>query len=313
MNHSAIAEPRPFVLVAQSDERLVRHARAGDERAFAAIVDRYRPALVRYCARIVGDARAEDAVQQVLLDAYVALAGGTQVRALKPWLYRIAHNTSLNVLRERVSGELPDELGDAGSAAQVAESREELGRILRAVQALPPRQRDAIVLRELEGRSYDEIASELGVGDGAVRQLLNRARNAVRAGIAALSPFGALLPIGETPAAMRLTEMVTSSSPAAKAATGAMLAGAVGFIAPAPHRPAPPPRVHHVRRPAPKPRAAPPPRRRAVSPPYKAAYKPRHKPLYKPARRPAARPRPRPSPRRAAAPPPRRRPGRPGA
>ena len=82
--------------------------------------------------------------------------------------------------------------------------------MLRAVADLPPRQRDAIVLRELEGRSYDEIASALGVGDGAVRQLLNRARHAVRAGVAAISP----------PSALRILELASTSSPAAKATAG---------------------------------------------------------------------------------------------
>jgi RNA polymerase sigma factor (sigma-70 family) len=159
------------------------HSAALEPTSFDEIVDLYRPALVRYASRILGDqARAEDAVQQTFLDAYVALAGGTQVHAVRPWLYRIVHNRALNLLRDRQAGELPDEFGLARSAAQVAESRERLRAVLRAVAELPPRQRDAIVLREFEGRSYDEIASELGVGDGAVRQLLNRARHAVRAG-----------------------------------------------------------------------------------------------------------------------------------
>ena len=66
--------------------------------------------------------------------------------------------------------------------------------MLAAVSTLPERQRDAIILRELEGRSYDEIAAELGVSGGSVRQLLNRGRNTLRAGMTAVTPAGLLAP-----------------------------------------------------------------------------------------------------------------------
>lgn len=68
-----------------------------------------------------------------------------------------------------------------------------------AVGALPERQRDALVLRELEGRSYEEIAVQLGVSDGAVRQLLNRARNTLRASVTAVTPYGLLAGIPAAP------------------------------------------------------------------------------------------------------------------
>src|SRR6187401_3473624 len=90
-----------FVLLrTQSDERLVALARAGHERAFEAIVDRYRRPLVRACRRVLSEARAEDAVQQALVAAWTALTRGDEVRELRPWLHRIAHNTALNLLRQ---------------------------------------------------------------------------------------------------------------------------------------------------------------------------------------------------------------------
>src|ERR1700752_156732 len=90
------------LLRTQSDERLVSLARAGHERAFEAIVERYRGALLRAARRYLPDARAEDALQQAFLAAWSALRRGDDVRYLRAWLYRIVHNSALNQLR--VSG-----------------------------------------------------------------------------------------------------------------------------------------------------------------------------------------------------------------
>src|ERR671939_787090 len=94
--------PSVTLLRTQSDERLVALARAGHERAFEAIVERYRRQLGRETRRYLPEARAEDALQQTWVAAWTALARGDDVRELRPWLYRIAHNTALNQLR--VSG-----------------------------------------------------------------------------------------------------------------------------------------------------------------------------------------------------------------
>src|SRR3954462_6619277 len=91
--------PTTVLLRTQSDDRLVALARSGHERAFEAIVERYRRPLLRACRRVLPEARAEDAVQQALVAAWSALARGDEVRDLRPWLYRIAHNSALNHLR----------------------------------------------------------------------------------------------------------------------------------------------------------------------------------------------------------------------
>src|SRR3954454_380438 len=91
--------PSLTLLRTQSDDRLVALARAGHERAFEAIVERYRRPLVRTCRRLLAEARAEAAVQPALVAPWTARARGDEVRELRPWLYRIANNTALNQLR----------------------------------------------------------------------------------------------------------------------------------------------------------------------------------------------------------------------
>jgi RNA polymerase sigma factor (sigma-70 family) len=175
----------------QGDARLTDLARAGSEPAFEAIVARYRRSLVHYCASVVGEGDAEEAVQEALLKAHAALLRGDPVRRLSPWLHVIAHNTALSYLRARASRPQATRADyDWGATVDSsAEHREELGEVLDAVQSLPDRQRDAIVMRELEGRSYHEIAAHLGSSEGAVRQLLHRARRSVRERVAALLPL----------------------------------------------------------------------------------------------------------------------------
>ena len=145
------------VLRTQTDERLVDLVRAGSVPAFEAIVARYRRQLLRYCGRLLSEQRAEDAVQQTFVKAYAAMTDGDAELHLRPWLYRIAHNTALNVLREQGVGHEPldERLDGVEQPDQALERRQGLRDTLAAVQALPARQRDAIVLRELEGRSYE--------------------------------------------------------------------------------------------------------------------------------------------------------------
>jgi RNA polymerase sigma factor (sigma-70 family) len=213
------------ILRAQTDQRLVELVRHGNDRAFETIVVRYRKALLRYCSSIVPGGRAEDAVQQTLLRAYDSLRASEGEMQLRPWLYRIAHNQSLNALRDRSLGheELDESIDGVQRPDQAFEGNERLRDVLAAVSALPVRQRDAIVLRELEGRSYEEIAAELGVTGGAVRQLLNRARGTLRAGATALTPIGLLTRI---PGAAEGSEIL-SGTIAAKAAATALVTGAV--------------------------------------------------------------------------------------
>jgi RNA polymerase sigma factor (sigma-70 family) len=223
------------VLSTQSDERLVDLVRAGSDPAFEAIVERYRRALMRYVSRLLPPERAEDVVQQSFVKAYEAMHRGSADLNLKPWLYRIAHNSALNALRDRGLGhaELSDAMHGVERPDQAFERSVGLRELVMAVQALPERQRSAILLRELEGRSYGEIAAALGVSDGAVRQLLNRARNTLRAAAASVIPVPLVERLATSassdPAAGRVAELVGVGSRAfaMKLCATALVTGAV--------------------------------------------------------------------------------------
>ena len=244
--HPARLARRP-VLSTQSDERLVDLVRAGSEPAFEAIVERYRRALMRHVSRLLPPERAEDVVQQAFVKAYEAMRRDAAELNLKPWLYRIAHNGALNALRDRALGhaQLDERIDGVERPEQVLERSLGLRQLVVAVQALPERQRDAILLRELEGRSYGEIATALGVTDGAVRQLLNRARNSLRSAAAAVVPLPLVtrLAAGESaePVTARVGELVGvgGGALAMKLCATALVTGAVvggAAIAPEPGR-----------------------------------------------------------------------------
>ena len=96
----------PSVLAGAPDERLVALARAGDERAFDEIVERYRAPLLRYVRGYLPPAAAEDALQQAFINAYAALTSETAKVpvSLRPWMYRVAHNAALNARRDPHAG-----------------------------------------------------------------------------------------------------------------------------------------------------------------------------------------------------------------
>ena len=229
MTPRSLAEPARraslHVLRTQDDERLADLVKTGSHPAFEAIVERYRGPLIRYAAAIVGRDAADEVVQESLVCAHNALMRGDEVACLRAWLHRIVRNKALNLIRDSGPDGLPlDERQAAIETPElVAERRHTLRRVVDAVQALPDKQRDAIVLRELEGRSYDEIAGTLGVSDPAVRGLINRARMTVRRAAAALTPVW--------PA--RLAELwsagAVSSSGAARACATCMVAAVATF------------------------------------------------------------------------------------
>jgi RNA polymerase sigma factor (sigma-70 family) len=162
-----------------SDERLVRRAAGGEERAFAAIFERYHQPLYRYCVTIVGDSQdAQDALQNTMLKVLRALPGEGREIKLKPWLYRIAHNESIDLLRRRrETRELSTELTAPGPPlAEELSVRERLRQLLIDLDQLPQRQRGALVMRELAGLDFDGIATALGTSPAVARQTLYEAR-----------------------------------------------------------------------------------------------------------------------------------------
>jgi RNA polymerase sigma factor (sigma-70 family) len=179
------------LLRTQSDARLAALARQGYERAFEAIVERYRRPLHRHVRRILPESRTEDAVQQTFLKAWTAIQDGPAVKDLKPWLYRIAHNTALDALKRAGYDydELTDSLRAPGGPEADLERRAVIRETLAGVAALPENQREALLRTAVAGQSRAQVASELGLTDGAVRQLVHRARVTLRAAATAITPL----------------------------------------------------------------------------------------------------------------------------
>ncbi|HEY2053714.1 MAG TPA: sigma-70 family RNA polymerase sigma factor [Solirubrobacterales bacterium] len=166
-----------------NDRRLARRAARGDSDAFAAIFRRYQQDLYRYCVAILGDRQdAQDAVQNTMVKALQALPGEQREIELKPWLYRIAHNESIELQRRtRPSAPLAEEVPAPGaSPEQLAADRRRLRDLLADIAELPERHRGALVMRELAGLDFEEIGVALDTSPGAARQVLYEARRGLQ-------------------------------------------------------------------------------------------------------------------------------------
>jgi RNA polymerase sigma factor (sigma-70 family) len=183
------------VVGATADERLVELSRDGNETAFDAIVERYEPLLLRHCTRMLDRAAAQDAVQDTFLIAWTALRVGAEVRALRAWLFTIAHRKALNALRDRrrTWAQLPESLTHGYSSADTADQFARMCDVLAAVAELPEDQREALVRSAVHGGSGQQVARALGVDEPTVRQLVHRARANVREAAAACLVPPALL------------------------------------------------------------------------------------------------------------------------
>lgn len=164
-----------------SDDRLAKLAATGDRVAFAAIFDRYHQDLFGYCASILHNREdAADAVQATMLRALRALDGERRDIALRPWLYRIAHNESVDLLRRPRTDPAPSWEGVSVSDVEgSAATREHLRAVLADIRQLPERQRGALVMRELVGLDYAEIAGALETSPAGAKQAVYDARRAL--------------------------------------------------------------------------------------------------------------------------------------
>jgi RNA polymerase sigma factor (sigma-70 family) len=148
---------------------------------FALLYERHHKALYRYCRSIVRhEEDAQDALQSTMTRAYAALQEKPHDFDLRPWLFRIAHNESVSILRRRrPTQELDAELAALGGVDERAEAQETLRIFQQDLADLPPRQRSALVLRELNGLRPAEIAELLETTPGAIKQSLLEARRAL--------------------------------------------------------------------------------------------------------------------------------------
>ncbi len=172
---------RSPLLKLQGDAKLIAMARSGNPGAFEAIVDRYQPRLLGFCRQMLGSTEdAEDVLQEVFVNAYKAMLADEREINLRPWLYRIARNRCLNHLRKptadaQESMDMVPEV-DAASTAEKVHNREEFRQLLTDVKKLPETQRSALLLREMDALSYEEIAAAMDTTVPSVKSLLVRAR-----------------------------------------------------------------------------------------------------------------------------------------
>ena len=146
----------------------------------AGALEEYRVELTAYCYRMLGSPfDADDALQETLLAAWRGLAGFESRSALGTWLYRITTNRCLNLIAARRPTDPLDETRDGShrdDPVELAQQREEMGALTASIGRLPAEQRAALVLREFEGLSYDEIADVLQISLAAVKGRIHRAR-----------------------------------------------------------------------------------------------------------------------------------------
>jgi RNA polymerase sigma factor (sigma-70 family) len=170
-------------LTLATDERLAALAADGDDRAFAVLYSRYEVLLRAYCRRLLrGDDEADDVVQATMARALASLGARHADGSWRAWLYRIAHNEAVDVLRRRrPTAELDavEDLDDWPLEGRL-EQRERLSTLVEDLKDLPARQRSALVMRELNGLAPEEIGDALAMSPGAARQAISEARSALQ-------------------------------------------------------------------------------------------------------------------------------------
>ena len=171
-----------------ADERLTELARTGDQAAFATIVQRYQTELLAHARRLVPDGRADDVVQQTFLNAWSALIAGAEVSHLRGWLHTIVRNAASRTQRP-IEAQLPDEAAAGESLEELVQRRASIRATLSGLSALPMRQREALVSTALHGVPRARVASRMGLSEGAVRQLVHRARSTLRQAATAVLPY----------------------------------------------------------------------------------------------------------------------------
>jgi RNA polymerase sigma factor (sigma-70 family) len=179
----ALAGRSPLLRL-QSDEKLVALIRRGHHGAFEALVQRYQPRLLAFCRHMLGSQEdAEDVLQEVFAASFNAICADDRPINARPWLYRIARNRCLNHLRRpQPAGQDSMDVFERDGGATTADTvhkREEFRQIVADVQELPETQRTALLLREIDALSYDQIAEAMETTVPSVKSLLVRARVAL--------------------------------------------------------------------------------------------------------------------------------------
>ncbi len=172
--------PSPLLRL-QSDERLIALTRRGQQAAFEVLFSRYQSRLLAFCRHMLGSKEdAEDVLQEVFTAAFNAILADERAINVRPWLYRIARNRSLNHLRRATAigvDSMDVHFADHGmSTSERVMRRESFRQLLGDVNELPETQRTALLLREIDALSYDQIADAMETTVPSVKSLLVRAR-----------------------------------------------------------------------------------------------------------------------------------------
>ncbi len=171
---------------AETESSLIRLAQTGDRNAFGELVRRHYGPVVNVVYRLCGDIRlAEDMAQETFLKAWMKLPTYRPEYRLRNWLYRIALNASVDVLRRRreetVDEQILDELPEqAASPETILMEKEQTAMVQQALKSLPEASRSVLVLREYGDLTYQEIAQVLTIPIGTVMSRLNSARTLMR-------------------------------------------------------------------------------------------------------------------------------------
>lgn len=180
------------------DHALLEATRTGDELAFQELVRRYRNPITNFVYRMLNDYdRAVDLAQETFVRVYMSAERYQATYSFSTYIYRIASNLAITDLRQRkrrslipipsffsdkdgdeMEIELPDTRQTLADDAMIEDERRKA--VSRAIASLPEKYRAAVVLRDIEGRSYEEISEVLGLSDGTVKSRINRARNLLK-------------------------------------------------------------------------------------------------------------------------------------
>lgn len=174
----------------QTDQVTLKRAQKGDQAAFEAILAEHEKMIYGICLRMCGNRDdAMDVAQETAVRIWRNIGKFTGNAALSTWIYRIATNACLDHLRRRRDSLSIDELGEEGYSPVAAESEtpeavlqgtETMRSLERALERLPEDQRSAVVLRDVQSLSYDEVADVLGVNLNTVKSRISRGRRALR-------------------------------------------------------------------------------------------------------------------------------------
>ncbi len=189
-------DPQSPQVVSLSDEDLMARVAEDDERAFTELVRRFQGRVMNLVSRVLNDRNcADDLAQEVFVRVFVHRRNYRRGSKFSTWLFTIAANLAKNEIRRRVRRRnwfsldaltemLNDsiiQLADPTEGSEAGLEREQLqGEVGRAIATVPEKYRLALVLRDIEGLSYEEIAEVLGVPGGTVRSRINRARSMLK-------------------------------------------------------------------------------------------------------------------------------------